>query len=469
MSRRNRNVDDPLYDSNSQLEYDDDIGYDTGTRGNDDGTYGDGTSYDDNTRGTGYDNGTYDTGTYDDGTGIYDNVEDAYGSNNSFRGRPGSYNSRGRTNEQYEDEYDSAEEDDYYNRENEYDTYEYRNDEAEKERILKKQQQRDDRDSNLGKKVVAAICCCCICIITILVLVLLLVVFKEDDSTATPGGTQIGNAPTTPKPTPRPTYPVPPALKPHNMNRPDIFEPWIRETDPPTISPRPTRVASNNPTIKPTRTPTPKPTISPAPTRKVPPFITVDADADTYVYVDGFFQYEAFGNEDSFLVQNGLAEYYEFADAVGLISFDLSELPKAVQLGSFKPKATLELNHLEVAPQFKGRGSSILQVRKLVSTPMRIDTIHGGMLNKSPEGSILGATTFTVEEKAGPVEVDVSDLLYPSDFAGYDRNQLFLMLINNSTEQGDPKWTEIQFQDQAGDRFSSVESGQGPQLKISYF
>jgi len=521
MSRQQNYTDDPSaysYDDTGYDGYDDDDGqqqYDNGTQGYDDGTYGDYDNQTYNTTGTGYDDtGTYntgsgydDTGTYDDGTGASssfrtgsgtyddsaDNPEGTYDDNyddttgegsshsmpDSYRsGRPESSTDRGASQmpaEQYDDEYDPEDEEEendqeYYDRGNAYNNnYEYRTDEAEEEHMIKKQEKRDERDSNLGKRVVAAVCCCCICIITIIILILLLVVFKEEDAkSSSGGGSRTGNAPTTPKPTPRPTYPVPPALKPHNMNRPDVFTPWIRETDAPTVSPRPTAVASDHPTIRPTRTPTPKPTISPAPTRKLQPFIEVPADADTYIFVDGFFQYEAYGNEDSFLVQNGLAEYYEFADAVGLISFDMSDLPKAAQVSGLNPKVMLRLEHLEVAPQFAGRGSSVLQVRKLVSTPMRVDTIHGGMLNKEPEGSVLGENTFTVAEAAGSVKVDISDLLYPADFAGYDRNQFFLMVINNSTEQGDPEWTEKQFADQAGDRFKSVETGSGPVLEITY-
>jgi hypothetical protein len=396
-------------------------------------------------------------------------------------GRPDSYGGASDrmpgANEQYQDEYDSAEsdeddgyDDDFYNdNRNAPETHEYRNDEAEETRHLKKKEKRDDRDENIGKKVVAAVCCCCICLITILVLVLVLIVFKEEERGSTNDGGP-DNAPTTPKPTPRPTYPVPPALRPSNQGRPDIFQPWIRNTEAPTISPYPTSVASSNPTAAPTIAPTVAPTISPAPTRKVPPEITIEATQDTYIYVDGFFQYEAFGGEDSFLVQNGLAEYYEFADALGLIAFDLSELPSQTQLTAFTSQAILKLNHLPVAPQFNSRGPSTIDIRKLVSTPMRIETIHGGMLNKEPEASILGTNTFTVGINQASVQVDITDLLYPTNFTedGYDKNQLFIMLINNGEEQGDKKWTELEFQDQAGDRFKSVESGEGPTITLTY-
>eukprot|EP00980_Cylindrotheca_fusiformis_P028718 scaffold22639_cov105-Cylindrotheca_fusiformis.AAC.12 len=374
-------------------------------------------------------------------------------------------------NDQYQDEYDSAEEsdedDDYhddYNRgipaEN---NYEYRNDEAEETRELNKKKRRDERDANRGKKIVAACCCCCICLITILVLILILIVFKEKDGGSPGSGPGSASIPT-PKPTPRPSYPLPPALRPSESGG----SPWLRYTEAPTISPYPTQVASSNPTEAPTRIPTSLPTISPAPTKKVPKEITIDAVDDTYIYVDGFFQYEAFGQEDTFLVQNGLKEYYEFADALGLIAFDLTELPTAQQMVDYSAQAILKLNHNPVAPQFNSRGPSTIEIFKLVSTAMRIETIHGGMLNKNPEGAIRGENTFTVEVNQPTVQVDISDLLYPANFTEYDKNQLFLMLLNNGTEQGDPKWTELQFQDQAGDRFQSVESGHGPQLTVTY-
>ena len=46
-------------------------------------------------------------------------------------------------------------------------------------------------------------------------------------------------------------------------------------------------------------------------------------------------KYEAYGTETSFLVQNGLAEYYEFADAMGLITFDLSTLATKIQIVNY--------------------------------------------------------------------------------------------------------------------------------------
>lgn len=454
MSRRNNDQnsyysDDPSYDPSS---YDDNQ------------TYGDDT-YNTSDR----NDHDYDTHYTDDPSTI---PPDSLRS-----GRPDSYATRASdrmpaANDRYEDEYDSAEsdeefDDEYYNQRSPYETYEYRNDEAEETRVLHKKAKRDERDANVGKKIVAAVCCCCICLITILVLILVLIVFKEDERVSSTGGPDFG-APTTPKPTPRPTYPLPPALRPANAG--NGGEPWLRFTEAPTISPYPTAIASSNPTIAPTKAPTGTPTISPAPTKKVPKEITIDAVDDTYIYVDGFFQYEAFGQEDSFLVQNGLAEYYEFADALGLIAFDLSELPTELQMADYSAQAILKLNHNPVAPQFNSRDAATIQIRKLVSTPMRIETIHGGMLNKEPEASILGENSFTVGVNQASVQVDISDLLYPANFTdtGYDKNQLFLMLINNGEEQGDPKWTEIQFQDQAGDRFKSVESGQGPQLTVTY-
>ena len=368
--------------------------------------------------------------------------------------------------EEYHDEYDEN----YYNHDDGAGGYEYRNDEAEEERALRKQRKRDDRDSSLGKKVVAAICCLCICLITILVLILVLIVFKKDDTEMNENGGIPGmnNGPTTPKPTPRPTYPVPPALKPANMGRPDIFTPWIRTTDAPTISPYPTSVASSNPTKDPTKLPTPRPTISPAPTRKVPPTLTLPAVADTYIYVDGFFQYEAWGKENSFLVQNGMEEFYEFADALGLIAFDLSEMPRPNQLASRTPTAILKLTHLDVNKKFLDRESSVINVRRLVSTPMRIETIHGGMYNKEPAGSILGKNSFTVGVTQRSVQVDITDLLFPDDFqdTGYDKDQLFIMLINNGVEQGDAELTKYE----AGDRFVSTDAndGTGPRLTITF-
>eukprot|EP00526_Cylindrotheca_closterium_P005754 CAMPEP_0113627772 /NCGR_PEP_ID=MMETSP0017_2-20120614/14387_1 /TAXON_ID=2856 /ORGANISM="Cylindrotheca closterium" /LENGTH=568 /DNA_ID=CAMNT_0000538047 /DNA_START=178 /DNA_END=1884 /DNA_ORIENTATION=- /assembly_acc=CAM_ASM_000147 len=378
----------------------------------------------------------------------------------------------------FQDEYDSDEDEEANAKESSFykgrEQYEYRKDEAQEEHRVKKVKKRNAMDASTGKKVVAAVCCCCICLITILVLVLVMLVFNTGESSASAGRNRGGpNGGKTNRPTPRPTYPIPPALRPALEGRPDVFQPWIRVTDEPTLSQYPTNVASANPTPNPTGLPTPKPTISPAPTRPVPPTITLDAIADTYIYVDGFFQYEAFGTEQSFLVQNGLSEYYEFADAMGLIQFDLRTLPTRVQMIDYDAQAILRLQHLPVNSKFAGRDPATISVMKLLSTPMRVETLHGGMIDREPSGSIVGENTVTVGLNQDLVLFDVSDLLYPVNFTdpadgGYDQKQLLLMLFNNSTEQGDPAWTELEWQDQAGDRFQSVESGQGPSLTITY-
>jgi len=371
----------------------------------------------------------------------------------------------------FQDEYDSDEEEDatpssfYGGREQ----YEYRKDEAEEEKRVKKVKKRNLRDATTGMKVVGALCCCCICIITILILVLVFLVFKDEvrdpnQKRPTPNGGR------TNRPTPRPTYPIPPALRPALEGRPDVLSPWTRVTDEPTISAYPTNIFSNVPTDLPTGLPTPKPTLSMQPTRPVPPVIDLPAVADTYIYVDGFFQYEAYGTEQSLLVQNGLSEYYEFADAMALIQFDLKTLPTKAQMDEYTAQAMLRLSHLPVNEKFAGREPATISVRRLLSTPMRVETLHGGMVDAAPADSILGENTVTVDLNQPTVYLDVSDLLYPPTFneTGYDRKQLLLMLFNNSTEQGDPRWTELEWQDQAGDRFESVESGNGPMLSIAY-
>ncbi|CAJ1966058.1 unnamed protein product [Cylindrotheca closterium] len=415
---------------------------------------------------------------YDDqdtaaGGGDDDYEEEHVPLNPSFR----SYNFDPNAEPDFQDEYDSDDEelDEEARKEASFykgrEAYEYRTDEAQEEKRVKKVKKRNALNEHVGKKVVAAVCCCCICFITILVLILVMLVFNEGGDTTISGGRGGGSSGgRTPRPSPRPTYPIPPALRPALEGRPDVFQPWIRLTDEPTLSQYPTNVASANPTNLPTGLPTPHPTISPAPTRPVPPTITLDAVADTYIYVDGFFQYEAYGDEDSFLVQNGLAEYYEFADAMGLIQFDLKILPTKQQMDDYDAQAILRLNHLPVNSKFAGRDPATISVRKLLSTPMRVETLHGGMVDRNPDGSILGENKVTVGLNQDVVFMDVSDLLYPTNFTddGYDKKQLLLMLFNNSTEQGDPKWTELEWQDQAGDRFKSVESGEGPSLTISY-
>lgn len=136
----------------------------------------------------------------------------------------------------------------------------------------------------------------------------------------------------------------------------------------------------------------------------------------------------------------------------------------------YDAQAILRLNHLPVNEKFSGRVPATISVRKMLSTPMRVETLHGGMIDFTPEGSIVGENTVTVGLNQGLVLMDVSDLLYPTNFTddGYDKKQFLLCLFNNSTEQGDSRWTELEWQDQAGDRFKSVESGEGPSLTITY-
>eukprot|EP00980_Cylindrotheca_fusiformis_P000334 scaffold82_cov111-Cylindrotheca_fusiformis.AAC.2 len=121
-------------------------------------------------------------------------------------------------------------------------------------------------DANSGKKIALA---CCICLVTILVLILILilVVFKEKDGGSS-GSLSVFASFATPKPTSRPSYPLPPALVSPSSG------PSTESIPTPKPSPRPTYPlppALGSPSSDPRSEsiPTSKPT--PRPTYPLPP------------------------------------------------------------------------------------------------------------------------------------------------------------------------------------------------------
>lgn len=235
-------------------------------------------------------------------------------------------------------------------------------------------------------------------------------------------------------------------------------------TEFPTISPGPTIPPSKAPTVKPTPAPSSNPTSSSAPTEPVPDELVILPDEDTYIYVDGFTVAEAYGKEDSLLVQNGPKAVNEVPDAYILITFDLEEIPQPWRIVDRENHAILRLTHIPRT----NTGSSDPQtytVSRLPSTPLAVETLHGLLF--VPFEPIAGPS-FSVNPGSQKVEVDITSLLFdqppfvPITRHGRDLQgpgtQLFLMIDAQGPEQPD-----------GGDRFHSRESDFSPELYIGLF
>jgi hypothetical protein len=166
--------------------------------------------------------------------------------------------------------------------------------------------------------------------------------------------------------------------------------------------------------------------------------------ADTYVQRDGFTPFEAYGGEDTFLVQNGPAAVNEIPDVIGLLGFDLSSVPESFT------RAVLQLYH---QPANRDRGAATLTLRALPPTPLAIETLHAGIFDPEDGEGIFGPT-FSVSPDDTIVQVDVTSLVGDNN----PNNQLFLMVENRGAEQ--PRGAE-------GDRFFTRETNDPPQLIIA--
>lgn len=300
---------------------------------------------------------------------------------------------------------------------------------------------------------------CCLILLLVLGLVLGLVVFGKDDNTnnnnnnnslessqSSNGGAPApavagdgSNGGQTPSiPTPPQNSPVAPAPSSTTNNG---------NSSP--IAP----TAETSPVMSPTLPPTtPRPVepvapVAPAPTSLLQPSpsqIIILPSADTFVYRNGFTPYEAYGTEDTFLVQNGPNGVNEIPDAVGLLGFDLSTLPSSYS------QVVLQLYHQAAS---RNRGAATLTIRLLSSTPLAVETLHAGIFNPTDDEGTFGPT-FTVSPSDTVVQVDISTLVRNQD---QDEDQLFLMIENRGAEQG---------QGAEGDRFYTRETDDPPQLIV---
>lgn len=317
----------------------------------------------------------------------------------------------------------------------------------------------EQEEENQGptRKFYFACCLCLICLLVVGGAIALGVVMTAggdaEEDTLAPTVTRIQ--------TPAPVAPTPIFVLP--TYAPGVLPPSARPlpTNFPTISPAPTIRPSAKPTKVPSRFPTINPTISFEPTRAVPDELYLIPDADTYIYADGFTQAEAYGDEETMLVQNGPADVNEVPDAYILMTFDLELLPGPERIADRQNRAILRLNHV-IRSDADDLSPSNYTVVRLPQTPLAVETLHGLLF--SPYGGIQGPS-FVVDPFDGRIEVDITPLLFGQPpFAPEVRHsrdlqgpgtQLFLMIENNGPEQID-----------GGDRFQTRESDAPPELYI---
>lgn len=296
--------------------------------------------------------------------------------------------------------------------------------------------------------IMILICCCCCIIIGIIVGVVVFPLDNNDDS----GGPNPSSSDSSPSdqggvqgPTAPVTFPTPPPqpLTPSSKPPP---------TDFPTLSPSPTLAPNTVPTPQPSDYPTVAPTISMAPSKTIPEILGIIPDQDTTVYLDGFFIGEAYGSDDTFLVQHGLAAKEEVPDVISLITFPLIDVPSYDRLTTIKKNAILRLYHQVTTAE---RGSATYTLVRLPETEMAVESFHGYFF-KPPDNeteAVVGPS-FTVNPEDVVVDIDITSLLFDNQ---QEDGQLFLMLQDRGPEQPE-----------GGDRFYSRESVTPPQLLIDF-
>ena len=256
---------------------------------------------------------------------------------------------------------------------------------------------RQTKDRNESRRLcyIVGVVGCCLVILLIIGLVLGLVVFdnrgndrdnagttaeagQTDEDAKTPGVSNpssggLASSPTFSDPTRSPVQ--------RQTGAPTIL-PTIKEASTPNATPRPTL----RPTVTSVSAPIPTPTsvLQPSPSQ-----IIILPYADTFIYRDGFSTSQAFGTEDTFLVQNGPGFVRDdVADAVGLLAFDVAAgLSAAGQSATAIQQITLRLSH---EPAVWDRGAATLTIRRLPSTQMAIETLHAGLFDPADDAFLRG-------------------------------------------------------------------------------
>ena len=327
-------------------------------------------------------------------------------------------------------------------------------DRPQKQTTLRKKKAKDRKEPRRLCYIIWAVGCCLL-ILLIIGLVLGLVVFRNRGNDRENSGSAQAGQTNEDAPTP-------------SVNNPSIGSDSSPTFSDPTRSPVQSQTGA--PTIMPTTgggnsTPnsTPKPSLRPsmppaqspilAPTSVLQPSpsqIIILPYADTFIYRDGFTSFEAFGTDDTFLVQNGPAFVRDdVADAVGLLAFDVASGLSAEGISANAiQQITLRLFH---EPAVWNRGAATLTIRRLASTTLAIETLHAGLFDPADDEGITGPS-FSVHPDDTIVEVDVTDLL------SSDQDDVFLMIENKGAEQ---------VQGAEGDRFFTRETNNPPQLILT--
>ena len=357
-------------------------------------------------------------------------------------------------------ENDESDSDDYEEDEDEAADEDEDEDEEEEEESDESQTEEEDQDAELlpadedieaqdndkprsesrkGLQLALLLCCCCCLLLIGGALAGYFLYFEEvineekekppppTPAPVTPPPQPIGAAPTLVIPTKPPVTPLPTAK-------------------PTTSAPTPAPVVV--PTPKPTPFPTASPSVSFNPTEQYPEEVVMPPDADTFIFVDGFYKAESQGSIDTMLVQNGLITKTEIPDAFILMTFDLSccGMPASNRIQNLDKSAILKLHHV---PSTLTRGAATYNIVRLGYTPLSVENLHGDsyVLQTGIDGP-----SFQVKPSDTTVTVDVTDLVF-SDFP-LEKDQLYLQIENRGEEQ------------EAGDRFYSRESANPPQLII---
>lgn len=302
----------------------------------------------------------------------------------------------------------------------------------------------NDEDPRQRLFVCGAVLCCLITLL-ILGLVLGLVVFQKDDDTnnknnqgnsaGSNAGSDSANGGGSPNESPIiPNFPT---------QAPIPLPPSARVPTRAPASPTPAPVTG--PPVPTTPAPIPAPVNRPTSLLQPNPSqLVIIPFADTYVQRDGFRPFEAYGSEDTFLVQNGPTIVNEIPDVVGLLGFDISQIPSSFS------QVLLQLYH---QPASRDRGAATLTIRLMPPTPLAIETLHAGLFDPNDNQGTFGPT-FAVSPDDTVVQVDITALLN-----NQNEDQLFLMIENRGPEQ--PRGAE-------GDRFYTRETTDPPQLVVSF-
>jgi hypothetical protein len=312
------------------------------------------------------------------------------------------------------------------------------------------EEKRKEKEKQKEKeKTVAAILCFCFCILLIVGITLGVVLGGSDESS--PSNESPGAQGRTPKNPSQPQGgPPDPSLPPFFATPPSSTPPPTRF---PTISPAPTIPITKSPTGGPSAYPTTAPTITPAPTKSIPDELFLVPDADTYVYTRGFYVAQAYGKQETWLVQNGPEDVNEIPDAFALLSFDLVDVPAPERILDRARSAILQLTHV---PNDLDRGPRTYTIVRLPSTPLAIETLHGEIFVPPPDGE---GPSFEVDKSDTNLEVDITDLVFGQSPSVQQENvnpdQLFLMIVDRGDESS-----------AGGDRFRGRESDFPPILHI---